>query len=381
MLYMGAHDSQLAPYAELNLQAILAAERSPYVQVLLQIERHGESERWQINHSGYPVRQIIEAADVTDPASLTSFLLWAKSLSTDHHRALVLWGHGDGWDQDIWQPEITTRTEPTVQPFGMFGGSNSNGTRAMLANHRISQAINDADLSLSVLGFDGCSMATLETLYEYSDNAHYLIASQHLIPLQGWNYFDLLSMMAAEYPDSAQHWIQQVLQTYRTQYKSVPGQWSMSAFSSQGIGSIHLALNDWSTRQLAQSLQSDTVQADVIARLYDARHSSPLSVINPINPHVYVDIRQLFGKLALDDEPIRNALDEARVGYYANGAAGQQDLSGLSLVFYSMPIAEESNVLNQNYRDYDEVTGRGNRGDFFSRNAWPEVFWLYADTF
>lgn len=375
MVYMGANDTQLASYAEQNLQDLLNAPRNPRVQILVQIERQGEAERWRIRENEEPIPEIVQGANVADSEQLTAFLSWAKTMSQGHRRALVLWGHGDGWDQDIWQPEVVERVR-SISPRGLFGGNTADGKRAMLPNHRISQAIHDANLELDVLGFDGCTMATLETLYEFSDNADYLVASQHLVPLQGWNYFGLLTAMNQEHPQNVQMLINQVLQAYREKYRQLPGTWSLSAFSAAGIDAAHQALNMWSVNQLEEE-----TSADNISLLRSVRPTAELAEVNTINPSIYVDMQQLFAPTALDVPDVISALKLARAGYWANASAGQQGVNGLSLVFYQMPEAADNNILNQNYRMFDAATGIGSRGEFFSANAWPDVFWRYAEAF
>ncbi len=118
-----------------------------------------------------------------DPAVLSDFVARAIAAYPADHYALILWNHGsiagvgadNSHNDGLTVPEITA------------------GLRAGLASAGLER--------LDLLGFDACLMGAYEVAAALTNYADYLIASEEVEPLDGWDYsaFDLL---AAE-PDTA----------------------------------------------------------------------------------------------------------------------------------------------------------------------------------
>ena len=102
-------------------------------------------------------------SNAADPATLYGFFDWAVTECPAEHYLLIFWGHSRG-------------------QFGMFGDSNPfDYTAQTLTLEELRDALAAAKRSLQkpvdVIAFKDCFMANLETAYELSGLADYLLAS------------------------------------------------------------------------------------------------------------------------------------------------------------------------------------------------------------
>ena len=105
-------------------------------------------------------------SNAADPATLYGFFDWATAKCPADHYLLIFWGHSRG-------------------QFGMFGDSDPfDYTAQTLTLEELRTALTAAKRSLQkpvdVIAFKDCFMANLETAYELSGLADYLLASPGL---------------------------------------------------------------------------------------------------------------------------------------------------------------------------------------------------------
>lgn len=120
-------------------------------------------------------------SNAADPATLYGFFDWATAECPADHYLLVFWGHSRG-------------------QFGMFGDSDPfDYTAQTLTLEELRTALTAAKRSLQkpvdVLAFKDCFMANLETAYELSGLADYLLASPGLVPIEGWPYDEMFRVL------------------------------------------------------------------------------------------------------------------------------------------------------------------------------------------
>ena len=126
-------------------------------------------------------------SNAADPATLYGFFEWAAAECPADHYLLIFWGHSRG-------------------QFGMFGDSDPFDYMAQtLTLEELRTALTAAKRSLQkpmdVIAFKDCFMANLETAYELSGLADYLLASPGLVPVEGWPYDEMFKALT----DDA-HW-------------------------------------------------------------------------------------------------------------------------------------------------------------------------------
>ncbi|HEY9701387.1 MAG TPA: clostripain-related cysteine peptidase, partial [Allocoleopsis sp.] len=104
--------------------------------------------------------------------SLVDFANWSMSNYRANNYAMVLWNHGGGYSGIAWD-------------------DTNNGDRLELSE--VSGALGSLSSSISVLGTDACLMGMVEFAHQIRNNASVLVASEELIPGEGWNYTTLLT--------------------------------------------------------------------------------------------------------------------------------------------------------------------------------------------
>lgn len=119
--------------------------------------------------------------DTGDPATLTAFLDWAHEALPAERYGLVVWNHGAGLE-------------------GVAFDDSSRGDRLTLEETRL--AIERSKLGrVDLLGFDACLMGMVEVASELRGVADVLVASEELVPLEGWAYDRILAGLARD-PDA-----------------------------------------------------------------------------------------------------------------------------------------------------------------------------------
>ncbi len=130
------------------------------------------SERLGSGLLGLTATGLDQDVDMGDPNVLANFLRYAKANYPAQHYALVIWGHGSGWR--------TVGTDSTSSD--------------PLYVQELGQAINGQ--SLEVIGFDTPTEAMLEVAWQIQTAGRYMVASEGVTPVTGWDLQNLLETFA-----------------------------------------------------------------------------------------------------------------------------------------------------------------------------------------
>lgn len=195
--------------------------------------------------------QTLDETNTGDPATLRDFVVWAVQTYPAQHYALVLWNHGNGWDDtDVYarfraRLEDVAREEPAVRAVfnvptfrrALFASTldalsdaattpNQRGvlyddsSLDFLDNRELQQALQQALAAAEIpafdlLGFDACLMAMAEVQYQVRQHARIVVASQALEPAYGWPYDRLVQALPGATPEQvARTLVQAYVQTY-----------------------------------------------------------------------------------------------------------------------------------------------------------------------
>jgi len=171
-------------------------------------------------------------SNAADPATPYGFFDWATAECPADHYLLIFWGHSRG-------------------QFGLFGDSDPfDYTAQTLTLDELRTALTAAKRLLQkpmdVIAFKDCFMANLETAYELSGLADYLLASPGLVPVVGWPYEEMFKALTKDdQPLDAGRRILDVLKAYykiesnRKPHDEVP----YSLLSTKGAVPVVKALN------------------------------------------------------------------------------------------------------------------------------------------
>ena len=172
-------DQQAVREMDQITKAALSVKKPEHLHVAVQVDFRTLPGVWRrvIGESTF-VRPESNAAD---PDTLYGFFDWAANECPAEHYLLIFWGHSRG-------------------QFGMFGDSDPfDYTAQTLTLDELRNALTAAKRSLEkpvdVIAFKDCFMATLETAYELSGLADYLLASPGLVPVVGWPYDEMFGAL------------------------------------------------------------------------------------------------------------------------------------------------------------------------------------------
>ena len=113
-----------------------------------------------------------ETTCMSDPESLTDFILWAKKNYPADRYMLVLWDHGGGFTSGYGVDILNDREDKE---------------RLMSASEIIG-AIKKAGMKFEMIGFDACLMQNIEYANALEPYADYYLASEETEPGTGWYY-------------------------------------------------------------------------------------------------------------------------------------------------------------------------------------------------
>lgn len=115
-------------------------------------------------------------ANMGDAGTFSEFLRWCLKEHPSRHSMIILWDHGGGslygvsYDQN-YNMDCLTYTE-LKDAFASAGGSN-----------------------FDIIGFDACLMSSVDTIAACMNAADYMIASQQLEPVCGWDYASIMNAL------------------------------------------------------------------------------------------------------------------------------------------------------------------------------------------
>ncbi len=183
-LLYGAGDNDLSDSIERNVDDMEKVGSDANTHLVSQLDlSHGNCKRYYITrdtehgiHS--PVMQDLgPRVDMSDPHTLTDFIVWGAKTFPSQYLALDISDHGGG-------------TAGAV-------ADDRDGSSGMMSPQNLKKAIKDAEeilgRKLDILGFDCCLMANTEVAYELRGTADYLLASEETEGAAGWPYTRVLT--------------------------------------------------------------------------------------------------------------------------------------------------------------------------------------------
>lgn len=182
MVYLAA-DNDLEPFAMQDINEMESAILPEGVNVIVGIDRapgyDTSNGDWTDSRAGIIQRDTSTSLigstlysfgelDMGDPATLTAFIDLAAYVRPADNYALIIWDHGSGT--------------------GGVCVDDSSG-QDNLSLEEISNAIRDSNPGrASIVGFDACLQGMVEQAHALDGLADWLVASEQLVPGEGWNY-------------------------------------------------------------------------------------------------------------------------------------------------------------------------------------------------
>lgn len=226
MVYM-AGDNNLDPEGVLDLKEMKKVGSTDKLNIVAQFDRAAGhvSRRYYLRKGGIVTGDAVASlgeVNTGDPKCLSDFIQWSvKNYPADHYM-LVLWNHGQGWDDtDIYADEryrglrrlasgpvrhalFNTPVRRTLEQAG-----SDSIARAILLDDDAKDFLDNLEMKkvmagaakllkrkLDIFGMDACLMSMAEVGYQIRDSAAYTVGSEQTEPGEGWPYHTILAALA-----------------------------------------------------------------------------------------------------------------------------------------------------------------------------------------
>lgn len=226
MVYM-AGDNSLDPEGIQDLKEMKKAGSTDKLNIVIQFDRAAGhvARRYYLRKGGIVTGDAVAslgAVNTGDPKCLSDFIQWGVKKYPADHYLLVLWNHGQGWDDtDIYADERHRNLRrlatgpirhalfhsPVRRTLEKAGSDHT--ARAILLDDNAKDFLDNLEMKkvvagtakllkrkLDILGMDACLMSMAEVGYQICDSADYTVGSEQTEPGEGWPYHTILGALA-----------------------------------------------------------------------------------------------------------------------------------------------------------------------------------------
>jgi hypothetical protein len=363
-------DNNLERYAIVDFAEMARVGSTDKVNIVVQFDRIGKYSqgvhpRWtgtlrfrvSKNHVAWRGQQ----SDAPDPATaiadlgeqnmgdgavIGDFVKWGTNAFPAQRYALIIWDHGQGYRLPDQAPTATPFRSTDLGPYRSVSNDETNGDK--LFNAEVASSLDPrlTGARLSLLGFDACLMAMVETAYSMRTIADVLVGSQDLEPAAGWDYQRWLGPTVANPTIDAEGLASAIVAAYKTTYPRGDAAITLSAVRLGSIQDVASALSRLADR-LSDVLERDPValrRARLGIRQYAKGHHFP-----------HVDIGRLCERLsamavsesvAAACQAVEEVLAKSIVANYASQSSTTDHGSrGLAIYF---PLSERAYLNDKN---------------------------------
>jgi hypothetical protein len=386
MVYL-AGDNNLDDAGVADLTEMKTVGTTDHINIVAQFDRQAagaQTRRYLLTKNQSLEKDAVESLGETntgDPAVLIDFAQWAIKNYPAQRYLLVIWNHGNGWDdEDIYHAarhdlglNIVRRGQNTgdgtegksvsIRRVRVVGGpkfhralfrptiTRALTTRAIAYDDNAEDFLDNVELQkvlaavrkklrrkLDLLGMDACLMSMAEIGYQLRDQVALTVGSEETEPGDGWPYNTILRDLARKPKMSARDLSSLIVRRYIESYdsKSNVTQAACDLAKSESLGNA--------VDGLALSLKAELAAPDVRNAILTAR-----SQVQTYEKPEYVDLYDLCGLIAANcrSKKVGNAC--ARVqqaitkgGYVVtNGSRGPAvaNSHGVSIYFPDRPTS------------------------------------------
>ena len=280
--------------------------------------------------------------DMASPQTLSQVLRFAEAYYPAENYALIMWGHGSGWR----------------------GYAVDEQSSSLMSLPELHEAVSSLDTRLSVVAFDCCYGAMIETAYELRDDAEVLVATERDEPAAGWNYAYLLqNLVKNEGPASgtpAERYARCVVDAFGRQYADTDGV-SITAVSLSETGGVFKAFDRFSEACAACLTSRDSsisFSSEIISR--------PASFLTGEYPaYRFIDIKgladaflesslplcgaSLKAAASLAAEQLEKALGKATLLSFTGGSGITEGMSETPMLAVYLATVRTGGVVNAEY--------------------------------
>jgi hypothetical protein len=295
-----AGDNSLDQNGVTDLREMKKTGSTPDMDVIAQFDRAGkglQTKRYHLRKGTSLDTDAVQSLSETntgDPNTLIDFIKWGVSQYRAQHYLLVLWNHGQGWDDtDIYAGErgIGARLprsgrirhaffRTSVEHAAKLSTEDRTIARAILLDDNAKDFLDNLEMKkvvqatkkllgrkLDILGMDACLMSMAEVGYQIRDNVLYTVGSEQTEPLEGWPYDTILGALAQKPGMSPDALSQLIVQQYIASYKG-----SGEAVTQSACGLAASSKLAGAVKSLATALKAGLAEKSTRAAIVDVRN-------------------------------------------------------------------------------------------------------------
>jgi len=330
MVYMGG-DNNLEPDGVKDLKEMKKVGSTNDVNLIAQFDRATghSSKRYYLRKGGQASADAVATVgkvNTGDPKNLMDFITWGVKTYPAKRYILVLWNHGQGWDDtDIYADERHRRLRrlasgrirhalfhtPVRRTLKMAIGDSE--ARAILLDDDAKDFLDNLEMKkvladtkkllkrkLDILGMDACLMSMAEVGYQINKSAAFTVGSEETEPLEGWPYDTILTELVKKPAMTAKDLSTLIVNKYIASYSRDAV--TQSACDMSKAGALVAAVADLAKALKAGLADSAARQSILTARTqaqtYEVRDNIDLA-----------DFCSLLAKAATDSEIAKRCQD------------------------------------------------------------------------
>ncbi|NJR66906.1 MAG: hypothetical protein HC772_18900 [Leptolyngbyaceae cyanobacterium CRU_2_3] len=282
MVYMAGNN--LENYAIQDFLELAAAGSDSKVNIVVQLDRstgntsaYGnwtDTRRGLVRADNTPNANwgtSIGEANMGNANTLKGFVDWSTSTYKAERYALVMWGHGDG-----------------------FNVSYDDVTDDGITSSELSRALSGLSTPVDVVGADACLMGMTEFAHQISNNASVFVGSQELEPAKGWNYTPILKDLKANPEMTATQLGSSIVTRYGQTYPK--GNETLSAINLSALRSSNSSSLTNAISHFATTLMSNTTTGYDLSTLdlWRDRYANDFGEVDKAYANNFCDVGKLF---------------------------------------------------------------------------------------
>ncbi len=299
MTYM-AGDNNLDQNGAEDIEEMKQIGSTAEIQVIVQFDRAGagqQTKRYYLKKGTSLDDDAVQSVGETNtgsPDALIDFIRWGVTNYPAEHYLLVLWNHGQGWnDTDIYAGErgagarlmrsgrvrnafFKTSVEQTAQ----LSASDAAQARAILLDDDAKDFLDNLEMKrvlqetqkmigrkLDILGMDACLMNMAEVGYQVKNSVLYTVGSEETEPVDGWPYDTILAALSKQPDMSPIEFSKLIVKYYINSYKGSGEAVTQSACDLSASLTVASAV-----KKLASALKTGLKNGTTRTMISDARN-------------------------------------------------------------------------------------------------------------
>lgn len=333
MTYL-AGDNNLDQNGEEDLMEMKKTGSTSGIHIIAQFDRAGtgvQTKRYYLKKGTSLDADAVESVgeiNTGNPETLTAFINWGINHYPADHYLLILWNHGQGWDDtDIFAGErggVARLMRPgrirhaffrtSVVQAAKLSATNTTQSRAILIDDDAKDFLDNSEMKnvlnntrqtlgrkLDILGMDACLMSMVEVGYQVKDSVLYTVGSEETEPGDGWPYDTIMEALSRNADMSPAELSRLIVKYYIDSYKGMREAVTQSACDLSASPAIAGAV-----KKLASALKSSLKNVSTRAIIADVRNRvQEYTVVDNID---LVDLCRLLKDASLP-VTIKNACD------------------------------------------------------------------------